>query len=109
MEGVYIEVSKSDWKLFRARIGDWQEAHRERLVKEYMDLLDGEENASDKFWNLEERIKNDKKHPGVMLELSKGNMIFDIVALINSGVITTADLADFSDELKESVDFLLHR
>lgn len=109
MEGVYIEVSKSDWKLFRARIGDWQEAHRERLVKEYMDLLDGEENASDKFWNLEERIKNDKKHPGVMLELSKGNMIFDIVALINSGVITTADLADFSDGLKESVDFLLHR
>lgn len=109
MEGVYIEVSKSDWKLFRARIGDWQEAHRERLVKEYMDLLNGEENASDKFWNLEERIKNDKKHPGVMLELSKGNMIFDIVALINSGVITTADLADFSDGLKESVDFLLHR
>ena len=109
MEGVYIEASKSDWKLFRARIGDCQEVHRERLVKEYMDLLDGEENASDKFWNLEERIKNDKKHPGVMLEISKGNMIFDIVALINSGVITTADLIDFSDGLKESVDFLLHR
>ena len=104
-----MEVSKSDWKLFRTSIGDWQEAYMERLVKEYMDLLDGEENASDKFWKLEERIKKDKKHPGVMLELSKGNMIFDIVALINSGVITTADLADFSDELKESVDFLLHR
>lgn len=57
MEGVYIEVSKSDWKLFRARIGDWQEAYMERLVKEYMDLLEGEENASDKFWKLEERIK----------------------------------------------------
>ena len=54
-----MEVSKSDWKLFRARIGDWQEAYMERLVKEYMDLLDGEENASDKFWKLEERIKKD--------------------------------------------------
>ena len=104
-----MEGSKSDWKLFRARIGDWQETYMERLVREYVDLLDGAENASDKFWKLEERIKKDKKHPGVMLELSKGNMIFDIVALINSGVITTADLADFSDELKESVDFLLHR
>lgn len=104
-----MEVSKSDWKLFRALIGDWQEAYMERLVKEYMDLLEGEENASDKFWKLEERIKKDKKHPGVMLELSKGNMIFDIVALINSGVITTADLVDFSDGLKESIDFLLHR
>ena len=104
-----MEVSKSDWKLFRARIGDWQEVYMERLIKEYMDLLDGAENASDKFWKLEERIKKDKKHPGVMLELSKGNMIFDIVALINSGVITTADLVDFSDGLKESVDFLLSR
>ena len=104
-----MEVSKSDWKLFRARIGDWQEAYMERLVKEYMDLLDGAENASDKFWKLEERIKKDKKHPGVRLELNKGNMIFDIVTLINSGVITTADVADFSDELKESVDFILRR
>ena len=104
-----MEVSKSDWKLFRARIGDWQEAYMERLVKEYVDLLDGAENASDKFWKLEERIKKDKKHPGVMLELSKGNMLFDIVALVKSDVIITADLADFSDELKESVDFLLSR
>lgn len=104
-----MEVSKSDWKLFRALIGDWQEAYMERLVKEYVDLLEGEEKASDKFWNLEERIKKDKKHPGVMLELSKGNIMFDIVSLINSGVITTADLEGFSDELKESVNFLLYR
>ena len=104
-----MEVSKNDWKLFRTRIGDWQEVYMECLVKEYMDLLNGDENASDKFWELEERIKKDKKHPGVMIELSKGNMIFDIVALINGGVITTADLEGFSDELKEGVYFLLRR
>ena len=28
-----MEVSKSDWKLFRERIVDWQEAYMERLVK----------------------------------------------------------------------------
>ena len=104
-----MEVSKSDWKLFRERVVDWQEAYMERLVKEYMDLLDGAENASDKLWKLEERIKKDKKHPGVMLELSKENMIFDIVALINRDVITVVDLKDFSDELKEDVNYLLHR
>ena len=60
-------------------------------------------------WELEERIKKDKKHPGVMLELSKENMIFDIVALINRDVITVADLKNFSDELKEDVNYLLHR
>ena len=86
-----MEVSKKDWKLFRACIGEWQEAYMERLTKEYIDLLSGDENASDKFWKLEERIKKDKKHPGVMLELSKENMIFDIVALINRDVITVVD------------------
>lgn len=104
-----MEVSKKDWKLFRACIGEWQEAYMERLTKEYIDLLSGDENASDKFWKLEERIKKDKKHPGVMLELSKENMIFDIVALINRDVITVADLKDFGDELKEYVNYLLHR
>ena len=103
-----MEILKSDWKLFRVRIAEWQENYMERLVKEYIDMLNGTGNASDKFWELEERIKKDKKHPGVMIELSKGNMIFDIVALINSGVITDADLEGFSDELRESVDFLLH-
>ena len=104
-----MEVSRSDWKLFRTRIAEWQEDYLERLVKEYIDMLNGTGNASNKFWELEERIKKDKKHPGVMIELSKGNMIFDIVALINSDVITTTDLEGFSDELRESVDFLLHR
>ncbi len=66
-----MEVSKSDWKLFRARIGDWQEAYMERLVKGYMDLLGGAENASDKFWKLKERIKKDKKHPDFMFQLTK--------------------------------------
>ena len=104
-----MEVSKSDWKLFRNRIADWQEAYMERLVKEYMDLLNGAEDASDKFWKLEERIKRDKKHPGVIIEMSKGNMIFNIVALINGGVITIADLEGFSDELKESIAWFMNR
>lgn len=104
-----MEVSKSDWKLFRTRIAEWQENYMKRLLKEYMDMLNGSENASDKFWKLEERIKRDKRHPGVVIELSKGNMIFDMVALINCGVITTVDLEGFSEELKERVAFLLHR
>ena len=40
-----------------------------------------------------------------MLELSKGNMIFDIVALVKSDVIITADLADFSNEVKRKCGF----
>ena len=104
-----MEVSKSDWKLFRTHIAKWQENYMERLLQEYVELLSGEENASEKFWKLEERIKRDKKHPGVLIELRKSNMIYDIVSLINLDVITTSDLDEFSEELKEGVNFLLKR
>ncbi len=59
--------------------------------------------------SMEERIKKDKKHPGVLIELRKSNVIFDIISLINLDVITKADLEVFSDELKEKVDFILSR
>ena len=44
-----IEITKADWKLFRSRITDWQEAYIERLIKEYVELLNGEGAASDQF------------------------------------------------------------
>ena len=104
-----MEVSKADWKLYRSRIGEWQEAYMENLIQEYVQLLSAEEKASDKFWMLEKRIKQDRKHPGVLIEMNKGNMIFDIVSLINLGVIKMENLDGFSDDLKEQVAFILQR
>ncbi len=76
----------------------------DRLTKEYIELLsDGNKNASDKFWELEKRIKQDKKHPGVIMEMSKSESIWNIVYLIRLGVIEYDDLADFSDDLKKEV------
>ena len=45
------EVSKSDWKLYRSKIAQWQEDYMDRLVKEYIAMLQADEDASDKFWN----------------------------------------------------------
>lgn len=36
----------------------------DRLNKEYIELISGEGNASEKFWALEERINKDKKNKG---------------------------------------------
>ena len=41
--------------------------------------------------------------------MRKSEMLYDIVALINDKVITQDDLEEFSDELKEYVQFLLDR
>ncbi len=61
------------------------------------------------FWKLEERIKRDKKHSGVILEMRKSNMIYAILDLLRDGVIKMEDLEEFSDELKEQVQFLVAR
>ena len=47
-----MEISKSDWKLFRARIAEWQENYVACLLKEDIYMLDGNGNSSDKFWKL---------------------------------------------------------
>ena len=60
-----MDISKKDWKLFRERLSGWQENYMEGLVKAYADFLnDDKKPASDKFWELEKRIKEDKRHPG---------------------------------------------
>ena len=41
--------SERDWKLFRRKIVDWQEAYMDKLNKEYIEILSGEGNPSDKF------------------------------------------------------------
>ena len=36
--------SEKDWKLFRSKIVDWQEAYMEKLNQEYVTILTGPEN-----------------------------------------------------------------
>ena len=105
-----MEISKSDWRLYREKITYWQENYMERLNKEYIDLLSADDKkASEKFWELAKRIKNDRRHPGVAMEVSKSDVIFDIVSLIRLAVITYDELADFSEDLRQSVKMMLDR
>ena len=53
-----MDISKKDWKLFREKLSGWQENYMEGLVKEYANFLnDDKKPASEKFWELEKRIK----------------------------------------------------
>ena len=103
-----MEISKRDWKLFREKISEWQESYMERLSQEYIELLSGNGSASDRFWALEERIKQDRSKPGVLVEMTKSKVIWNIIALIQDGTITMNDLNDFSDDLKDAVSFFLN-
>ncbi len=101
--------TKKDWMLFRDKIADWQEAYMDRLNKEYIELLKEDANPSDKFWRLDKRIKADRKKTGVQLEMSRSNLIYNLISLINEGAISVEDLEEFSDELKETVNAIVER
>ena len=109
LSGEIMEVSKQDWKMFQEKIGKWQESYMEKLNNEYIKLLKGEGKPSEKFWKLEKRIKNDKTHCGVLIEMRKQNLPFDLVSLIRDGAIGLEDTECFSDDLQEFVRFLMER
>lgn len=104
-----MEPSKKDWKLYREKVPGWQENYMERLIEDYVSYLSSTEPASTKFWTMEKRMKQDKKTPGVCIEISKGNMIFDLVRFLQDEVIVFSDLDEFSEELRETVRLLWER
>lgn len=80
-----------------------------RLCGEYIELLSGGGDPSEKFWQLEKRIRSDKRNPGVQLEMTRTNFIYNIISLISNDVISMKGLEDFSDKLKETVRVFLER
>ena len=101
------KFSEKDWKLFRKKISGWQEAYMERLNREYIALLSGTGSASEKFWELERRMREDKRRGGVVMRMSRSNMELNLLSLLSDGVISTAELDGFSEELREKLAFVL--
>ncbi|MEE0863063.1 MAG: multidrug transporter [Lachnospiraceae bacterium] len=104
-----MQISERDWKIFRKKIPDWQERYMERLAVEYIALLQSEKNASAKFWELEKRIKQDKKSPGVLIDMRRSTAIENILSLVLDEVISLDELDEFSDELQEAIYFMVER
>ena len=102
-----MEISKSDWDLYKIKLPLWQEKYMEHLNCEYNDILNGSEKASEKFWKLAKRIQKDKKNAGVIVELDRKLAVKTIVDLLNDKIITYDDLKEFSSELKDVVNFFM--
>ena len=98
--------TEADWKLFRKRLPEWQEHYMEGLIEQYKEILSTDEPASSKFWELEKRLKKDKRDTGVLAtDISRSNMRMHLIELFREGAITEEDLAEFSEELRETLPF----
>ena len=97
------QSEEKDWKLYREKLPEWQEAYMERLIKEYMELLAEDKAASEKFWALDKRIRADRQSLGVrVIEERRSKLQNILTGLIIEHVISLDDLQDFSEELRES-------
>ena len=77
----------------------------ERLTMEYIELLSSDRQASDKFWALDKRIKQDKRRTGVLArDVKRSNMFQLIINLIYEEAISEEDLIDFSEDLRDAVN-----
>ena len=83
-----LPVNESDWKLFRKRLPEWQERCMEQLAESYAALLAGPGKASDKFWELEKRLRKDKKRVGVVADVSRSEMYYNLLYLLDDKTIT---------------------
>ncbi len=97
-------VTTSDWKMFKERLPGWQEKFMCELVKQYSKMLNDKTlSPPDKFWGLEKRLKKDKRLTGVSCEMSKSDVVWNLISLYREGAITIEDLDGFSDKLVERV------
>ena len=96
-------ISKEDWKVYQTHIVDWQENYIEHLLDEYSSIIKEKSYPSKRYWRLINKINKDKKHPGVIVTLSKKDAIDQIVSLLVEEVITIDDLKVFSTELQLEV------
>ena len=97
------QTKEQDWKLFRKKLPAWQEAYMDKRNQEYIGLLSGEGLASDKFWKLEKKIREDKRSIGVVADMRRSQMYSNLLSLLVNEIIREDDLDGFSEELSETL------
>ena len=100
---------ESDWKLFRKRVPVWQERYMGRLIEEYRSIMESEKLSSEKFWAMEKRIRQDKKSPGVIVDMRRSTMRLELMQMLSQGVIQPSDLEGFSQELRDGLTFVMQK
>lgn len=95
------DVAESDWKLFEKMLPQWQERYMEKLIGQYVEMLNGDSEASSRFWALEERLNRDKLSSGVIAnDIRRSTMHHEIANLLIDSVITLDDLDGFTEDIK---------
>ncbi len=73
----------------------------EKLIGQYVEMLNDDSEASSRFWALEERLNRDKLSSGVIAnDIRRSTMYREIANLLIDSVITLDDLDGFTEDIK---------
>lgn len=78
-----------------------------RLCDKYAAVLTGPYRGSEAFWEVKRLIRQDVKRIGAMAGSEQSEVASIFADLLREQVITVEDIADFSDEVKEMVEYLM--
>ena len=71
--------NEQDWKLFREKVPTWQEKYMEKINQKIQKLLENSsKTASEKFWQIEKIIHNEKRNPGVLIEMKRSSIFLSL-------------------------------
>ena len=96
------DVAERDWRLFKELLPKWQERYMAKLIDQYIEILNGDGEASDRFWALEKHINRDRLCCGVLMEdIRRSTMRRQIARLLSDNVITLNDLDGFTEDIRD--------
>lgn len=99
-----MNTSDADWSLFCENLPKWKEKYIQGIIDKYIQLLnDAAKSASDRFWELQDRVKHDENSPGAIMGTNQSEAVWNIICLVRENVISFDELLEFSDELQREV------
>lgn len=106
-----FKPKESDWKTFAKNLPAWRDRYFDRQTQKLAKrLVDPAKNPTDRFWEtLEFYEKQAKKVDRNMGKYSRSNMFFDLLGMLNLGMLKESELDVFSDELREKILFIRHQ
>lgn len=96
---------ESDWKKYKHILEKVRERYLQEKNQVFIKMLtQSPKTPTDQFWNTLEAMKEEAKILDQCLgNISRSNMLIQMVSMLKYGMLQEKDLADFSDTLKNNL------
>lgn len=97
------QFQESDWQVYRKRIAEWRDRYLARRNAKFRAILsDQARTPTEQFWDAKEEMDKEAHRLEESLgRFARSQMTLNLLAMYQRGMIDDADLAEFSQELRD--------